>query len=80
MQEVDKVQATQATLELAVEQKVHERTFRRVRNLRVELIHGQIVIHGSARSYYVKLLALEAARQVLASTCPLPLSVDIQVT
>jgi hypothetical protein len=68
------------SIQTKVEQKVHERTFRRVQNLRVELIHGQIVIHGSARSYYVKLLALEAAREVLASSCPLPLCVDIQVT
>ncbi len=68
-----------ANLERTVEQKIHERTFRRVLNLRVELINGQILVHGSARSYYVKLLALEAAREVLASTCSIPLNVDIQV-
>jgi hypothetical protein len=36
------------------------------------MIRGQIVIHGSTESYYVKLLALEAAKEILASTCPIP--------
>jgi hypothetical protein len=63
-----------------VEQIIHERTFRRVQNLRVELINGQIVVQGSTTSYYVKLLALEAAREVRALICPKPLLVDIQVS
>ena len=56
------------------------RRFRRVQNLRVELINGQIVVHGSTTSYYVKLLALEAAGEARALICPIPLLVDIQVS
>jgi hypothetical protein len=80
MQPEGKVQSNPAQLELTVEQTIHERTFRRIQNLRVERINGQIVVHGSSKSYYVKLLALEAAREVRALICPIPLVVDIQVT
>jgi hypothetical protein len=66
-------------LELTVEHLIHKRTFRRVRNLRVELINGQIVVRGNTRSYYDKLLALEAAREAGTLVCPIPLLVDIQV-
>jgi hypothetical protein len=67
-------------LELTVEHLIHERTFRRVQNLRVESINGQIAVHGSTRSYYVKLLALEAAGEARTLICPIPLLVDIQVS
>jgi hypothetical protein len=80
MQPEGKVQANPAKLEQSIEQRIHERTFRRVQNLRARLIDGQVVVEGSARSYYVKLLAVEAAREVLASIGPIPLLVSIQVT
>jgi len=80
MQPEDEVQSNPAKLVCTVEQKIHERTFRRVANLRIEWINGQIVVHGSARSYYVKLLALEAAGEARALICPRPLLVDIQVS
>jgi hypothetical protein len=80
MQPEDEVQSYPAKLVCTVEQIIHERTFRRVQNLRVELINGQIVVHGSTRSYYVKLLALEAAGEARALICPIPLLVDIQVS
>jgi len=70
----------QSELERTVERKIHERTFGRVHNLRVESIDGQIVVHGSATSYYVKLLALEAGREVSALIGPMTVDVDIQVT
>jgi hypothetical protein len=69
-----------AEVERLVEQKTRERTFGRVRHLRVELSNGRIVVHGATRLYYVKSLALEAAREVLASIGPIPLPLDIQVT
>jgi hypothetical protein len=80
MQPEDEVQSNPANLVCTVEQIIHERTFRRVENLRVELLNGQIVVHGSTTSYYVKLLALEAAREARALICPIPLLVDIQVS
>ena len=67
-------------LELAVAQKINEKTFRRVQNLWVELIDGQLVVRGNTRSYYDKLLALEAAQEVGTLVCPIPLLVDIHVT
>jgi hypothetical protein len=67
MQPEGEVQCNPAKVERTEEQRIHTRTFRRVRNLRVRLVDGQIVVHGSTGSYYVKLLALEAARGVLAS-------------
>ena len=79
MQPPDQVQSNPAKLERTVEQEIHRRTFRRVQNLRVELIKGQIVVHGRTRSYYDKLLALEAAREVGVLICPIPLLIDIQV-
>jgi hypothetical protein len=79
MQPGGKVQSDSSELEQIVEQRIQARTCRRVQNLRVELINGQIVVHGSTTSYYVKLLALEAAREVRTLICPIPLLVDIQV-
>ena len=80
MQPEGEVQSNPAKLLGTVERRIHERTLRRVQNLRVQLIDGQIVVRRSAGSYYVKLLALEAAREVLASISPVPLLNDIQVT
>jgi hypothetical protein len=80
MQPEDEVQSDPAKLICTVEQIIHERTFRRVPNLRVELTQGQIVVQGNTRSYYDKLLALEAAGEARALICPIPLLVDIQVS
>jgi hypothetical protein len=66
-------------LEGTVAQAINKRTSRRVQNLRVELVNNEVVVHGSTSSYYVKLLALEAAKEVRALICPTPLLVDIQV-
>jgi hypothetical protein len=66
-------------LEATVAQKINERTCRRVQNLRVGLINGQIVVHGSTNSYYVKSLALEAGEEIRALICPTPLLIDTQV-
>jgi hypothetical protein len=64
---------------LNIEQEIRDRTFRRVQNLRAELINGQIVVHGSTSSSYTKSLAVEAARKVRALICPTQLLLDIQV-
>jgi hypothetical protein len=79
MEQEAEVQSNGAKRESTVEQKLQETTSGRVQNLRVELIDGQIVVHGSTRSYYVKSLALEAAREIRALICPIPLLVDIRV-
>jgi hypothetical protein len=79
MQPEREMQSEHGHLKRTVEHRIHERTSRRVQNLRVEAIDGQIVVRGTARSFFVKLLALEAAREVLALTCSAPLLVDIEV-
>jgi hypothetical protein len=48
-----------------LEQHIARRTGRRVRNLRVEVGPGRVVLRGRATSYYVKQLAQHAARALL---------------
>jgi len=78
-QKMQQVPSNRSELERTVEHEINERTSRRVQNLRVELINSQIVMRGSTRSYYVKLLALEAARDIRALICPISLLVEIEV-
>jgi len=51
-------------------ERIHERTGRRVRGLSVELAGESIVLHGTARSFHVKQLALHGVRDLLP-TAPL---------
>ena len=46
---------------------VNQRTFGRVRSLRVENTSDGIVLHGCAGSYYVKQLAVQAALEATHS-------------
>ena len=62
----------------AVAQAIHERTWGRVSNLRVEFRGELVVVCGRTQTYYLKQLALEAAREVLAPDRPL--LIDIHVT
>jgi hypothetical protein len=80
MEQQGEVQRNPAKLELTVERKIREGTFGRVKDLRVELIDGRMVVRGRTRSYYDKSPALEAAREVGPLICPVPLLVDIQVS
>ena len=68
-----------ATLESTIEQRINKRTYWGVQNLSVQVTNGHIEVHGRARTYYVKTLALAALREVLASTGLMALRVDIQV-
>jgi hypothetical protein len=61
-----------------VERAIRERTWDRVRHLRVEWTGESVVVHGSTQTYYLKQLALEAARGTLTGTRPLV--IDIAVT
>ena len=79
MEQEGEFQEKAARLELTAAQEIHKRTFGRIQDLRVELINGQLVVRGSTNSYYVKSLALEAAQEVRALVCPIPLLVDIHV-
>ena len=44
---------------------VHERTSDRLRDTRVVVTGGAVTVHGIAPSFYLKQLALEAARTAL---------------
>ena len=60
-----------------IERAIRERTWGRVRHLRVELTGEAVVVHGSTPTYYLKQLALEAARSTLATTRPLIIDIDV---
>jgi hypothetical protein len=60
-----------------IERAIRERTRDRVCHLRVEWTGESIVVHGSTQTYYLKQLALEAARSTLAGTRPLIIDIAV---
>ena len=52
-------------LQHELEKHVHARTGRRIRNLRIELHSGGIILRGHATTYYIKQLAQHGIRDVL---------------
>jgi hypothetical protein len=62
-----------------LEQQIVKRTWGRVRHLRVEQVDGRVVVHGSAPSYYVKQLILEAIRDSHPVALSGPVHMDIKV-
>ena len=71
--------AADETLEIQVERCIRQRTFGRIQRLLVAVHDGHVVVTGTAPTYYVKQLAVEAARRA-SQTWNLPLRVDIGVT
>jgi hypothetical protein len=63
-------------LERALEREIVQRTWGRIRQLRVELTEGRLSVRGYTSSYYAKQLALAAIREVNPSD---PVDLDIQV-
>ncbi len=66
-------------LEGIIERQIAQRTWGRVRQLRVDVGPDRIVIHGYTTSYYVKQLALEGVRDVLRSGNVIPVELDVEV-
>ena len=62
-----------------LEQQIVQRTWGRVRQLRVERVDGRIVVRGSTPSYYVKQLVLEAIRELRSATPSEPVHMNITV-
>jgi hypothetical protein len=60
-----------------IERAIRERTWDRVRHLRVEWAGESVVVRGSTQTYYLKQLALEAARGTLAGTRPLIIDIAV---
>lgn len=48
-----------------LESRVQDRTGRRIRNLFIEVLPEQVVLHGWAASYHVKQLAQHGVRDLL---------------
>lgn len=66
-------------LERAVERRVRERTWNRVRDLGARVAGGRLVVCGRVATYYLKQLALEAARELLDPAAPPELVIHIEV-
>jgi hypothetical protein len=72
----DLARADGEELEQALERGIVQRTWGRIRQLRVKLTDGRLTVRGYAASYYAKQLALAAVREVKPSD---PVDLDIEV-
>ena len=61
----------------SMERQIMQRTWGRVRQLRVEAKDDRMIVHGFTASYYVKQLAIQAILDVVDPD--LPVFMDIQV-
>ena len=59
------VQAGWAELGQVIERRIMERTWRRIRQLRVEVCAGRVVVQGQTLWYYAKQLAILAVQEAL---------------
>ncbi len=66
-------------LEQAIERHIKERTWGRVRQLRVEANKDRIFVFGLSSTYYVKQLAIQAVLEILASGAYPPVVIDLDV-
>ena len=77
MQPEAAVDSNDSEIASVIERAIRERTWDRVRHLRVEWTGESVVVHGSTQTYYLKQLALEAARSTLAGTRPLVIDITV---
>src|SRR5262249_14676531 len=63
--ESDRMPVTSSKLQLELEQRVHVRTGRQIRNLSIELTPGSVVLRGQTTTYYAKQLAQHGVRDLL---------------
>ena len=59
------VQAGRADLRQIIERRIVERTWRRIRQLRVGVCAERVVVHGQTQCYYAKQLAIQAVLEAL---------------
>ena len=69
----------QLNLARSVERNIRNRTGGRVRRLRVEVAEGGIVVRGSAATYHVKQLALQAVLDTARPTGVGSVKLDVHV-
>jgi hypothetical protein len=70
---------SQANLEQAIERRIAQRTWGRVRRLQVARTDSRLVVRGFTESYYVKQLTIQAVLELLESWDQAAPEVDIQV-
>jgi hypothetical protein len=68
-----------AKLAEALERRITERTWGRIRRLRVDVADDRVLIHGFTQSYYAKQLAIQGALDVLGPGRPRELVLNIEV-
>jgi osmotically-inducible protein OsmY len=72
-------QCRDAELQQAIERQIVQRTWGRIHRLQVDVCDGHVVVHGCTQSYYQKQLALQGVLDVLGSTDPRQVEMDIVV-
>jgi hypothetical protein len=68
-----------AKLAEALERRITERTWGRIRRLRVDVADDRVLIHGFTQSSCAKQLAIQGALDVLGPMRPRELVLDIEV-
>ncbi|MCI0376867.1 MAG: hypothetical protein L0215_04625 [Gemmataceae bacterium] len=66
-------------LEQAIERHIKERTWGRVRRLRVEVSKERVFVFGLSSTYYVKQLAIQAVLEILSSGTYPPVVIELDV-
>ncbi len=69
-----------ADLSLAIKRRIERKTWGRIHHLRVLAEGNRVSVRGFTFSYYLKLLAIEAAKEELDPRVSSLLDVDIQVS
>jgi hypothetical protein len=71
---------TKEALPHRLERHIAHRTWGRLRGVVIDVADDRVTVRGSAPSYYVKQLAIQACLEVTETTPPPRLDVDITVT
>lgn len=67
-----------AAFETIIERRIAERTWGRIRDLRVEVTAERIVVRGWTSTYYVKQLAIQALLEETRTTMSFPV-IDMEI-
>jgi hypothetical protein len=74
-----RAEQVEQALERSIERQVMQRTCRQIQALEVKVSHNLVVLRGRTPSYYVQQLALQGVLDVLESTGPMRIELNIQV-
>jgi hypothetical protein len=68
-----------AALERVLEHRIAQRTWGRIRQLRVEMTSSRVTVHGFTPLYYIKQLALQVVLDTLGAGDSRTVEIDIQL-